>query len=500
MEREYRETIIKEAHVECVKAMYPYSSKTFSIQRGEMLELRDKSNLEWWLVENSSGKEGFAPANYLKEVGVQKFSKQHERFFKRPEIIRVKKAKTGEKTPKKSLNPLLATKAVATLIMLNPRRSSLRRKTTSIQPRQLKFLNTENLKKRQIEINQLYAELLSLSAEKRKQLENAKLFHRWQRKYEDFTQWQKEKLSQLSIDKENSLLENPDAAKRRYQAFNTDFLANQTEFAELEKLTLDICEKNLTIYINGTIYTSPEVSRMQGRLREDYQKLLDLKRYWDNAVKAIQCIEKFNILHADVNDLLSEKLTTLNGDILNESADDVKTVRALQSKQDKLERDMGPIGTSVGDLKKTAEEVCKYFPHEKPNVLKKLESVEELFERLKREVADRKARLDEKHGLQRFENEVQDFNVLCAKLNRDLKELDSPRDLRQCQEFQKSFNEIEQEFTSQLNFKFNNLMQLSQGRLAKLGVIASKEKINGSIAAVEMEKNKLGVLIASKKK
>ena len=80
------------------------------------------------------------------------------------------------------------------------------------------------------------------------------------------------------------------------------------------------------------------------------------------------------MVHADVNDLLLEKLGALNRDDLNESGDDVKSVRALQSKQDKLERDMGPIDTNVGDLRKTAEEVCKYFPHEKPNVSNEAEN------------------------------------------------------------------------------------------------------------------------------
>ena len=499
IEKEYRETIVKESHVDCVKAMYPYGSKTFSMQRGEVLELKDKSNGEWWLVENSSGKEGFAPANYLKDIGVQKFAKQQERYFKLPEKIKVKKPKSSGNLN----NPLVATKLVSALTnILKPiaKRSSLRRKTTSIQPRQLKFMNTEGLKKRQIEVNTLYAELLEASLEKRKQLENAKLFYRWHRRHEEFVKWTKDKLVHLSVDEKNSLIDSPDAAKRRYQAFSTDFLANQAEFGELEKVASEISDKNLTIYINGQIYTSSNVSQLQASLKSDYQKLLDLKRYWDNAIKAIQCIEKFNMVHADVNDLLLEKLGALNRDDLNESGDDVKSVRALQSKQDKLERDMGPIDTNVGDLRKTAEEVCKYFPHEKPNVSRKLESIEALLDRLKKEVGERKARLNEKHGLQRFENEVQDLNVLCARLSTSLAELDAPRDLKQCDEFQKRFNETEQEFNSQLTFKLSNLKQMSHGKLTKLGVTASIDKINDSIQNAKLKKNQLGDQINYKKK
>lgn len=67
VEREYRETYTEEVRCLCVKAMYPYQGKTLSINRGEVLELKDKSNHEWWLVEKAgTGVEGFVPANYLK--------------------------------------------------------------------------------------------------------------------------------------------------------------------------------------------------------------------------------------------------------------------------------------------------------------------------------------------------------------------------------------------------------------------------------------------------
>lgn len=119
----------------------------------------------------------------------------------------------------------------------------LRRKTTSIQPRQLQHLSTENLKQRQVEINYLYNTLFNGSIEKRKQLDNSICFYKWLRKYEELFRWIKEKKQSLSIDKENSLLDHPDAAKRRYQAFNTDFLANQKEFIEVTQLAGQLVEK-----------------------------------------------------------------------------------------------------------------------------------------------------------------------------------------------------------------------------------------------------------------
>ena len=202
---------------------------------------------------------------------------------------------------------------------------------------------------------------------------------------------------------------------------------------------------------------------------------------------------------ADVNDLLKEKHHALESDDVCDVSD-VKSVRALQSKQDKLERDIGPIETNVNDLKKIADQVCKYFPQEKKNVLLKLESIEDQWYKLRQDVKNRKAKLDEKHGLQRFENEVHDFQTACANLNSNLNDLDSPRDLKQCEEMQQKFSELVTVYNNDIVFKFNDLKQLSQQQLAKRGVIGSVEKINSSLSQVAAEKASMGELLDDKRK
>lgn len=198
--------------------------------------------------------------------------------------------------------------------------------------------------------------------------------------------------------------------------------------------------------------SSEQIKSKHGELSKEWAKLLDLKKYWDNAIKAIQCIDQFNSICADVNDLLKEKLSALeNDDVCDVS--DVKSVRALQSKQDKLERDIGPIEKNIAELKKTADEVCKYFPQEKKNVGLKLDKTEDQWYKLKESVRNRKAKLDEKHGLQRFENEVNDFHTATDRIKSSLNELELPRDLKECEEMQKKFNETEQEFNSDIMYK-----------------------------------------------
>lgn len=498
VEKEVPETYLAEVRGYAVRALYPYQSKTFNVTRGEILELKEKSNEEWWLVENSNGKEGFAPANYLKELGIQRIAKQRVRMVKKSENIQVKRI-----VPRSSQAMSAATAlAAATVLLINQKdhlrvtkkdskAMKLRRKTTSIQPRQLQHLGTESLQKRQIDITNLYGQLFSGSIEKRKQLDNSISFYKWLRKFDELDRWVKDMKQKLSVDKENSLLDHPDEAKRRHQAFNTDFLANQNEYTELVLLANQLSDKKTSF--NDTqqniVMSSEEVMSTQAALAKEWQQLMDLKKYWDNAVKAIQCIDRFNLLHADANDLLNEKMSASAKDDVSADTNDIKSVRALQSKQDKLERDIGPIETNVNELRKTADEVCKYFPQENANVQKKLSAVDELWFTLRDDVKTRKAKLDEKHGLQRFENEVHDFQEVCAKISVQLQELEAPLDLKQCEDMQKKYEDLEQEFNSEVTFKFNDLKMLSQKQLAKRGVIGSVEKINSQLSLVASERD-----------
>lgn len=72
--REVRETYNEEVRCVCVKALYAFDSKSISITRGEVLELKEKSNDDWWLVEKpQTSVEGYVPAKYVKGK-IEKFS------------------------------------------------------------------------------------------------------------------------------------------------------------------------------------------------------------------------------------------------------------------------------------------------------------------------------------------------------------------------------------------------------------------------------------------
>lgn len=466
IEKVVTEPVVQEISVPCVRALYPYEGKNFSIQRAETIELKEKTNNDWWLVENKAGQTGYVPANYVREIGVQKVPKIREKSVKKRDVVKAKKIVMKPK-------PKLISKA-----SMNANKNA---KKPVIQPHHLQHLDSGALKDRQIEIRFSYNRLKEAAIERKHKLENAINLYKWQRQYDECLKWIRDKQVQMKIDKDKSLVENPDSVKRMYQAFNTDFLANQSEIAQLEKLSEDLVKilpPNQADLVN----------KRQVELTREWNKLLELKKYWDNAIKAITCIENFNLLYADVKELIYQKLKTISLDDINTS--DVHSVRALQMKQDKLEREIGPLETSINNLRKTAEDVCKYFPQEKPVVQRKLNEIDSLWLRLKEEVADRKAKLDEKHGLQRFENEANDLLKHCANLLASLKELEKPHDLKQCEEMMKKFENLKEDLNNSM-YKFEDLKELGKKLLSKKHApesikrtleIANEEKLNAIVA------------------
>ena len=200
MEKEVHETFIEEVRVPCVRALYQFQSKSYSLEKGEILELKEKTNDEWWLVENSEGGEGFAPATYLREIGLQSVAKQQERIVMRPELTQVRKTVRKQQAPSNAAaNAVMMLTNKQQKLQQPKKKSSLRRKTTSIQPRQLQYLSTENLQKRQVEVNFLFNSLLNASIEKRKQLDTTISFFKWLRMYEELNKW-------VCLKKENMIL------------------------------------------------------------------------------------------------------------------------------------------------------------------------------------------------------------------------------------------------------------------------------------------------------
>ena len=98
-----KKKVVETRRVPQVRALYSYNGHGVDVVKGELMFLLAKSNKDWWNVRTASGKDGFVPANYVKEV--------------EPKTVQVEVNKEVEhfKTGEEDLSPTALKKRLLTL-------------------------------------------------------------------------------------------------------------------------------------------------------------------------------------------------------------------------------------------------------------------------------------------------------------------------------------------------------------------------------------------------
>lgn len=172
-----------------VKALYPFNDHGLSMQKGEIMILLNKSNIDWWSVRKSNGTDGFAPANYVMEIEPRLIQIPAKKEEKITVFQRVKKTKLiKQKVPVKIRKPSVPVKR--------------------------KIDENNSIPKRLENINDTYDNLQKLAARRNELLADAIRLFRFYRECDDFEKWIKDKEKLLANDDPK---ENIEQAKRLYE-------------------------------------------------------------------------------------------------------------------------------------------------------------------------------------------------------------------------------------------------------------------------------------------
>jgi spectrin beta len=85
--------VLEDRHVPQVCSLYPFTWQGITMQKGEVMLLLNKTNLDWWNVRKADGTDGFVPANYVREIEPKVVQVQVRRPEKIREMKRVKKTR-----------------------------------------------------------------------------------------------------------------------------------------------------------------------------------------------------------------------------------------------------------------------------------------------------------------------------------------------------------------------------------------------------------------------
>lgn len=402
---EYK-TFLEEKSVPQVRALYRFDDHGLSMSKGEVMILLNKSNPDWWCVRKADGTDGFAPANYVKEIEPRIIQIQVRKPIKVNTIQKVKKSKlVPQKVPVKVVKPAIQIKK--------------------------KIDDNNSVPKRLKKINDTYKTLKEMAEKRRALLDDAVRLFRFYKECDDFEKWIKDKEKLLLTDDPN---ENVDQAKRKYEKFVTDLSASNKRVDALDAEVKEF-EKQKHSQID-------KVKTRHRQILAAWDHLNRLKAQKERSLEGASSVELFLRTCEEAKDWMLEKMMQLDTASLGQ---DLKTIQALQRRHQHLERELAPVEEKVKRVNLLASTVKSAYPHEKNNVVDRENEIKDLWQQVKDKATNRRARLEDAVGLQIFTNSSNALLGWATDVKEQLNAENTVRDVATAKELLKNHQDLKQD-------------------------------------------------------
>nr|XP_022910961.1 spectrin beta chain, non-erythrocytic 5 isoform X3 [Onthophagus taurus] len=399
-------TVIEDKVIPQVRALYPFNDHGFTMAKGDVMILLNKSNPDWWCVrKKTSGVEGFAPANYVKEI---------EPMVMQVQVRKPQKIKATQKVKKTKM----VKQKVPVKVVKQPKGGTEKRKVD----------DSNSVPKRQKNINDNYNECQELAASRYTQLEDAIRLFGFYRECDDFEKWIKDKEKLLTSDDPN---ENVEQAKRKYEKFVTDLSASNKRIEALDNQVKDFEERK-----------PAQIDKVRARHRQihsAWDRLNKLKAQKERSLEGASSVELFTRTCDEAKDWMLEKMAQLEAPI---HAHDLKTVQALQRRHQHLERELAPVEEKVNKVDLLANSVKSAYPQEKKNVDERQAEINDFWNQVSEKAADRKKGLENAVGQQIFTNSALALLGWVGDVKEQLNQENPVRDVQTAEELLKNHQDL----------------------------------------------------------
>ncbi|XP_063632305.1 spectrin beta chain, non-erythrocytic 2 [Cydia splendana] len=444
VERLEHRTVTEERSVPQVKALYAFTGQGISMAKGEVMFLINKTNPDWWSVRKADRSDGFVPANYVREIEPRVVPVQVRRPEKVRTVQRVKKTVLV-----KQVVPVRRTRAAA--------RRAPRPRAPGPQP--------PAVGARIADIKRDYDELLTLSAARRAQLEDAIKLYSFFAECDDFDKWMKDKEKMLRADDGE---ESVDTAKRKYEKFVTDLSAASKRLEQIEAAA-----EELVATAHGQ---AGKATARRQQLRQQWDRLLRLKQQKEKSLEGASSVELFSRTCDEALDWMGEKEQQLAAG--GAPAADLRTVQALQRRHAQLERELEPLREKVHTVSLLADDVKSQYPSERANVEARQREIHGVWERCRCAAAERRARLESAVGHQIFCRSAAMLDDWIQKVHEQLAQEATAKDVATAEHLLKEHRELEDDIKTH-DDEFKEVIGLGRqllGNNSSLADVADKIK------------------------
>ncbi|XP_055880886.1 spectrin beta chain, non-erythrocytic 2-like isoform X3 [Biomphalaria glabrata] len=411
VEREVIQDVVESKKIPQVKVMYAYKGQGMTADKGEVMILLQKTNDDWWQVRKSDATEGFVPANYVKEVDPKVVQKTTKKPVLVPEKVKVKKTVMKKEVVKKK------------------KKSNKLRRAPSVRSKGNLHYDKDNVETRQKGLSLQYSKLCKLSQARKISLEDAVKLFNFFSECNEFEAWMKDK--EVILNSKDSLAEDMDAVKKKYENLLTSLAANKGRLDGINQLADSI--------IKSGSAQKTKVQQRQKEINDRWDKLNRLKMEKEKSLKGASSIEMYKSICDELAEWIKEKKMALAHDNV---PSDLKSIQAQQRKHAQLERELIPMEEKMNRMDFLADTVRSAYPDEKGYVDQRQKDIKGQWGALKDQAKSRKEILGDANDQQRFHEDAKDLLNWASGVKRGLASAEKPHDIKSAEEMLKIHSEV----------------------------------------------------------
>ncbi|KAG7464539.1 hypothetical protein MATL_G00166650 [Megalops atlanticus] len=290
---------------------------------------------------------------------------------------------------------------------------SLHEQALSLPPEQARSPEVEG---RLPAIEQRYAELESLSAERRQALEGALALYRMFSEADACLLWVGEKEQWLNSMEIPEKLEDLEVVQTRFETLETEMnnmgnrITDVNQVAE-QLLSTDNCSKEQIHQTQDQLNDRwKEFQQLAGQRRQELDSALNIQNYH------LECNE--------IQTWMKEKTKVIES--TQSLGNDLAGVMALQRKLTGMERDLEAIQGKLDDLRREAEKLACEHPDQAQEIQARLAEIQEVWEELNGTMKRREESLGEASKLQGFLRDLDDFQAWLSRTTTAVASEDEP--------------------------------------------------------------------------
>ncbi|XP_062907873.1 spectrin beta chain, non-erythrocytic 1-like isoform X1 [Mobula hypostoma] len=288
---------------------------------------------------------------------------------------------------------------------------------------------------RQREIKELYTDLVALSDLRRQQLQDALALYVMFREADACDLWMTEKEKWLEgIDIPNKI-EDLEVVQHRFETLGQEMNNLESRINEVNKAANHLIESGHP--------STREVKTCQDHVNQRwtiFQKLFGMKK---NNVNSALCLQNYYLECDETKVWICEKNKLIESTL--DLGNDLASVMTIQRKLSGIERDLAAIESRLPELQKVAHTLADEYPNHAPEILKRLKEINDVWDELKHTVQGHEESLGEASKLQKFLQDLDDFQLWLSKTQKAIASQEEPNSLPEAEMLLRQHNAIKNE-------------------------------------------------------